>query len=95
MGTTGLTVVRQGIRIVGVPAGTKQFKRDFLQEVANGEPAELMRALVRMEDTQASFQFFSYICHFSPLTSASNSPALHDMPSCCKLRRFGGVGVGI
>ena len=56
MDTTGLTVVRQGMRVVGVPAGTEQFQRDFLQEAVNGEPAELVRALVPMEDAQASFQ---------------------------------------
>ena len=44
------------MRVVGVPAGTEQFQRDFLQEAVNGEPAELARALVPMEDTQASFQ---------------------------------------
>ena len=54
--TTGLTVVRQGMRVVGVPVGTEQFQRDFLQEAVNGEPAELVRALVSMEDAQASFQ---------------------------------------
>ena len=56
MDTTGLTVVRQGMRVVGVPVGTEQFQRDFLQETVNGEPAELVRALVPMEDAQASFQ---------------------------------------
>ena len=56
MDTTGLTVVRQGMRVVGVPIGTEQFQRDFLQEAVNGEPAELVRALVPMEDAQASFQ---------------------------------------
>ena len=55
MDTTGLTVVRQGMRVVGVPVGTEQFQRDFLQEAVNGEPAELVRALVPMEDAQASF----------------------------------------
>ena len=35
------------------------------------------------------------ICHFSPLTLASNSLALHHVSSCSKLRRFGGVGVGV
>ena len=34
----------------------KQFQRDCLQEAVNGEPAELVRALVPMEDAQASFQ---------------------------------------
>ena len=43
MDNTGLTVVRQGMRVVGVHVGTEQFKRDFLQEVVHGEPAELMR----------------------------------------------------
>ena len=36
--------------------GTEQFQRDFLQEAVNGEPAELVRALVPMEDAQAGFQ---------------------------------------
>ena len=95
MDTTGLTVVRQEMRVVGVPIGTEQFQRDFLQEAVSGEPAELVRALVPMEDAQASFQILPSICHFSPLTFASNSPALHHVPSCSKLRRFGGVGVGV
>ena len=56
MGTTGLTVVRQGMRVVGVPVGTEQFQRDFLQEAVKGQPAELVRALVPMEDAQARFQ---------------------------------------
>ena len=53
---TGLTVVRQGMRVVGVPVGTEQFQRDLLSEAVNGEPAELVRALVPMEDAQTSFQ---------------------------------------
>ena len=56
MDTIGLTVVRQGMRVVGVPVVTEQFKCDFLQEAVNEEPAELVRALVSMGDTQASFQ---------------------------------------
>ena len=56
MDTTGFTVVRQGMRVVGVPVGTEQFQCDLLQEAVNGEPAELVRALVPMEDAQASFQ---------------------------------------
>ena len=55
MDTTGLTVVRQGMRVVGVPVGTEQFQRDFLKEAVNGETAELVRALAPMEDAQASF----------------------------------------
>ena len=55
MDNTGLTGVRQGMRVVGVPVGTKQFKRYYLQETVSGEPAEFVRALVPMEDTQASF----------------------------------------
>ena len=55
MDTTGLTVV-QGMRVVGVPVGAEQFQRDFLQEAVNGEPAELVRELVPMEDAQAKFQ---------------------------------------
>ena len=56
MVNTGLTVVRQGMRVVGVPIGTGQFQRDFLQEAVNEEPAELVRALVLIEGAQASFQ---------------------------------------
>ena len=56
MDTTGLTVVRQGMRVVGVPVGTEQLHRDFLQEAVNGEPTELVRAQVPMEDARASFQ---------------------------------------
>ena len=56
MDNTGLTVVRQGMRVVGVSVGTEQFQRDFLQEAVNEEPAELVRALVPMEDAQWSFQ---------------------------------------
>ena len=44
------------MRVVGVPVGTAQFQRDFLQEAVSGEPAELVRALVPMEDAQAIFQ---------------------------------------
>ena len=54
MDTTRLKVVRQRMRVVGVPVGTEQFQRDFLQEVVNEEPSELVRALVPMEDAQAS-----------------------------------------
>ena len=32
------------------------LQRDLLQETVNGEPAELVRALIPMEDAQASFQ---------------------------------------
>ena len=53
---TALTVVRQGMRVVGVSVGIEHFKRNFLQEVVNGDPAELVIALVPMEDAQASFQ---------------------------------------
>ena len=54
--STGLTVALQGMRVVGDPLGTEQFQRDFLQKAVNGEPAELLRALVPMEDAQASFK---------------------------------------
>ena len=68
MDNTGLTVVRQGMRVVGVPIGIYQFNRNFLQEAVNGEPVELVRALVPMEDVQAKFQILrlsatSYLSH--------------------------------
>ena len=58
MYNTGLTVVRQGVKVVGVPVGTEHFKRNFVQETVNGNPAELVKALVPMEDAQASFQIW-------------------------------------
>ena len=65
MDNTGRTVVPKGMRVVGVPVGTEQFK---------------------LSD-------FASICHFPPVTSASNSPTLHHMPSYFKLRRFGVVAL--
>ena len=58
MDNTGLTVVRQGMKVVIVPVGAEKFKRGFLEEAVDGEPAELVRALVPMEDAQASFHIF-------------------------------------
>ena len=55
--------------IGGVPLGTEQFQRDFLQEAVDGEPAELERALVPMEDAQASF-------HILRLSATSRLPHL-------------------
>ena len=36
--------------------GTGQFKRDFVKEAINGEPAEIVRALVPIDGAQAGFQ---------------------------------------
>ena len=41
---------------MGVPVGIEQFKCGFLMEAVNAEPAELVRALVPMEDAQGGFQ---------------------------------------
>lgn len=57
MANTRLTVVKEGMRLVGVSVKTEQFKRAFLQEPIHGQPAELVQALVPMNDAQASFQF--------------------------------------
>ena len=86
MDTTGLTVVRQGMGVVGVPVGTEQFQRDFLQEAVNGEPAELVRALVPMEDAQASFQILrqsaisrlSHLLRTVPPSITSQAAANYD-----------------
>ena len=66
--TTGLAVIRQEMRIVGVPVGTEQFQRGFLQEAVNGEPAELVKTLVPMEDAQANFP----ILHLSATSRLSH-----------------------
>ena len=86
MDTTELTVVRQGMRVVGVLVGTEQFQRDFLQEAVNGEPAELVRALVAMEDAQASFQILrlsaisrlSHLLRTVPLSITCQAAANYD-----------------
>lgn len=44
--STRFTVVGQGMRVVRVPVDREQFKRDFLQEAIHAEPAELVIALV-------------------------------------------------
>ena len=48
--------------------GMEQLKRNFLHDEAiNGEPVEFVRALVQMEDAQASFRYRVYLpfptCH--------------------------------
>ena len=74
------------MRVVGVPVGTEQFQRDFLQEAVNGEPAELVRALVPMEDAQASFQILrlsatsrlSHLLRTVPLSITCQAAANYD-----------------
>ena len=84
MDTTGLTVVRQGMRVVGASVGTELFQRDFSQEAVNGEPAELVRALVPMEDAQASFRF----CVYLPLLASHICFEQSRPPSHAKLQRI-------
>ena len=64
------------MRAVGVPVETEQFKRYFLQEGANRESAKLVRALIPMENAQASFQVLrlspdSRLSHFLRLVPPS------------------------
>ena len=74
------------MRVVGAPVRTKQFQRDFLQEAVNGESAELVRALVPMEDAQASFQILrlsatfrlSYLLRTVPPFITCQTAANHD-----------------
>ena len=73
MDNTGLTVARQGMGVFGVPVGTEQFKRDFLQDAVSGEPDEVVRVLVSMEDAQASFQILR-------LSAAKIRPTWDTMP---------------
>ena len=86
MDTTGLALVRQRMRVAGEPVVTEQFQRDFLQEAVNGEPAELVRALVPMEDAQASFRILrlsatsrlSYLLRTVPLSITCQAAAYYD-----------------
>ena len=78
MDTTGLMVVRQGMRVVGVPVGTEQFQRDFLQEAVNGELAELIRALVPMEMPKRAFRYCVYLSLLaSHVCSEQSRPPSH------------------
>ena len=69
MDNAELMVVRQGMRVVGEPVGIEQFKRDFLQEAVDGEPAELVRALGPWRMPKRAFRFCVYLllpaCHIS------------------------------
>ena len=56
MVATQLTVVGRGMRVVGVPVGTADYQRESVETAMREDPAELLRALVPMEDAQASFQ---------------------------------------
>ena len=83
---TALTVDRQRMRVVGVPIGTEQFKRDILQEAVNGESAELVKALFPMEDAQASIHILrlsaasrlSHILRTGPLSITYEAAADYD-----------------
>ena len=44
------------MRVVGITIGPEHYMWNFVQEVLSGEPAELVRALVPMEEAQTSFQ---------------------------------------
>lgn len=52
----GLTGVGQGIRVIGVLMGTEEFKREFAEELDNGEPFRLARVLVPINNAQLSSQ---------------------------------------
>lgn len=44
------------MRVAGVPVGTETLQRQFAAEAMRGDPAELLRTLVPIEDAQAAFQ---------------------------------------
>lgn len=44
------------MKALGVPSGTEKYHRTFVKGQIPGEPAELLQALVSMEDGQARFQ---------------------------------------
>lgn len=52
----GLAIVEEVMRVVGVPVGTEQLKRNSVNEEENGEPAGILRALVPIDDALESFQ---------------------------------------
>ena len=87
MDDTGLMVVRQEMRVVGVPVGTEQSPNEF-----GGGKWRASRACEGARPERELSDDAS-ICRFPPPTPPSHSPALDHTPSCCKLRRFGGVGL--
>ena len=54
----------QRILVLGVRVRSEYFKRSFLQEVVDGEPAELLRTLVPMDDAELSFQFLRLLAAY-------------------------------
>lgn len=52
----GLTVAREGIRVVGVPAGPKDYQQHNAREFMGEEAVALVRELVALEGAQAIFQ---------------------------------------
>ena len=69
------------MRVVEVPVEIEQSKYDILQEAVNGEPAELVRALVPMEEVQASFQ----ILHLSATSACQICSEQSRLSSHAKL----------
>ena len=61
-------------------------------KVVNGEPAELVMALIPMGDTQVSFQILHL---FAAFCLSHLLRTIYQMPSCCRLRLFGEVNVGV
>ena len=92
---TEFTVVRQGMRVVWVPGETKKIKWGLLREVVSIEPVELVRAIVPMEDAQVNLSDLASIYHFLPATPPLHNPTLQHTLSCSRLRRFGGVDLGV
>lgn len=53
---TGLSVAREGMRVVSVPVSTRYYQRCFAGDFMIDETAALIRALVPLEDARSSFQ---------------------------------------
>ena len=94
MDSIGLTVVGQGMKVVGVPVGTEQFKRDFVKDEVNEEPGA--RESPSPNGRRASeLPDSASIYSFPPVKSSSHSPTLHHARSIQRLQRSNRVGVGI
>lgn len=53
---TEVNSTHEGMRVLGVPVGTPSYQRALPQDLVKGEPAELLRSLMQVEGTQASFK---------------------------------------
>lgn len=74
-----VAVAHRGWKMIEGCRGTGRYETvvaEFLNAAVNGEPVELVRGQVPLDDALASFQNFQQFAGFPPVTPL-HSPALH------------------